>query len=42
MDKIEFKDKLVVNERIRDLINIEAKNYILILLENTPAILVIK
>ena len=40
--EIEFKDKLVVNERIRDLINIEEKNFILILLENTPALLVIK
>tara|TARA_Y100001960_G_scaffold313649_1_gene376906 strand:- start:3 stop:1418 length:1416 start_codon:yes stop_codon:yes gene_type:complete len=40
--EIEFKDKLVVNERIRDLIYIEEKNLILLLLENTPALLVIK
>ncbi len=40
--KIEFEDKLVVEERIRDLIYVREKNTVFVIVENTPALLLLK
>ena len=41
-DKIEFEDIIPLGQRIRDMIFVREQNIVLLVLENTPAVAILK